>query len=161
MSSCILSLMSATAMWHVFGHLGLRVKFESPGWSEFVTGGSTLALHPASDKNPAGKIELGFTVADVEAFYRDISAKGVLFTMPPKKPPAARQSLVDRGWAGRVFPAASCHPGWHTSRSLSFRRGSRESAQRASAREGRHAATSPGNLDRPASRPCLDLYEDR
>jgi uncharacterized glyoxalase superfamily protein PhnB len=28
--------------------------------------------------------ELGFTVADVEAFYRDMSA-GVLFSMPPKK----------------------------------------------------------------------------
>jgi hypothetical protein len=31
--------------------LGLKVKFESPGWSEFVTGETTLALHPASDKN--------------------------------------------------------------------------------------------------------------
>ena len=30
-------------------------------------------------------VELGFTVDDVEAFYRDMSAKGVLFTMPPKK----------------------------------------------------------------------------
>ena len=39
----------------------------------------------ASDKNPAGKFELGFTVADVETFYRDMSAKGVLFSMPPKK----------------------------------------------------------------------------
>jgi predicted enzyme related to lactoylglutathione lyase len=65
--------------------LGLKVKFESPGWSEFVTGETTLALHPASGKNPAGKVELGFTVADVEAFYRDMSAKGVLFSMPPKK----------------------------------------------------------------------------
>ena len=65
--------------------LGLEVKFESPGWSEFVTGETTLALHPASDKNTAGKVELGFTVADVEAFYRDMSAKGVLFSMPPKK----------------------------------------------------------------------------
>jgi lactoylglutathione lyase len=65
--------------------LGLRLKFESPGWSEFVTGETTLALHPVSDKNPAGKVELGFTVADVEAFYRDMSAKGVLFRMPPKK----------------------------------------------------------------------------
>jgi uncharacterized glyoxalase superfamily protein PhnB len=26
---------------------------------------------------------LGFTVADVEAFYRDMSAKGVVFSMPP------------------------------------------------------------------------------
>ena len=65
--------------------LGLKVKFESPGWSEFSTGETTLALHPASEKSPAGKVELGFTVADVEAFYRDMSAKGVLFSMPPKK----------------------------------------------------------------------------
>ena len=65
--------------------IGLEVKFESPGWSEFVTGETTLALHPASDKNPAGKVELGFAVPDVEAFYRDTSAKGVLFSMPPKK----------------------------------------------------------------------------
>src|SRR6202023_2857164 len=65
--------------------LGLQIKFESPGWSEFVAGETTLALHPASEKNPAGKVELGFTVADVEAFYRDMSTKGVLFSMPPKK----------------------------------------------------------------------------
>jgi hypothetical protein len=44
--------------------IGLKLKFESPGWSEFVTGETILALHPASDKNPAGKVELGFTVAD-------------------------------------------------------------------------------------------------
>jgi len=65
--------------------VGLPLKFESPGWSEFVTGETTLALHPASEKNAAGKVELGFSVADVEAFYRDMSAKGVAFSMPPKK----------------------------------------------------------------------------
>ena len=65
--------------------LGLMLKFESPGWSEFLTGETTLALHPASDKNPAGKVELGFSVPDVEAFYRDMSAKGVVFSMTPKK----------------------------------------------------------------------------
>jgi uncharacterized glyoxalase superfamily protein PhnB len=58
--------------------LGFALKFESQGET-------TLALHPASDKNPAGKVELGFTVSDVEAFYRDMSAKGVLFSMPSKK----------------------------------------------------------------------------
>jgi catechol 2,3-dioxygenase-like lactoylglutathione lyase family enzyme len=58
--------------------LGLQVKFESPGWSEFVTGDTTLALHPASEKNPAGKVELGFTVGDVEAFYRDMSERRAL-----------------------------------------------------------------------------------
>ena len=65
--------------------LGLQLKFESPGWSEFVTGETTLALHLASERNPAGKVELGFTVADVEVFCRDMSAKGMLFSMPPKK----------------------------------------------------------------------------
>jgi uncharacterized glyoxalase superfamily protein PhnB len=83
--------------------LGLKVKFESPRWSEFVTGETTLALHPASDKNPAGKVELGFTVADVEAFYRDMSAKGVLFSMPPKK--------QDFGGALAQFEGAHCSVG--------------------------------------------------
>lgn len=46
--------------------LGLALRFESPGWSEFATGETTLALHPASDVNPAGKVEFGFTVADVK-----------------------------------------------------------------------------------------------
>ena len=65
--------------------LGLQLRFESPSWSEFATGETTLALHPASDKNPAGKVEFGFTVADVEVFYREMSAKGVLFSIPPRK----------------------------------------------------------------------------
>jgi len=63
----------------------LRLKFESPGWSEFVTGETTLALHPASDKNPGGEVQLVFTVVDVEAFCRDMGAKGVRFSKPPKK----------------------------------------------------------------------------
>ncbi len=42
--------------------LGLGLKFESPGWSEFVTGKTNLALHPASETNPAGKVELGMVV---------------------------------------------------------------------------------------------------
>ncbi len=64
--------------------LGLPLKFESPGWSEFLTGETTLALHPASEKNLAGKVELGFTVPDVEVLYREMNAKGVQFTVPPK-----------------------------------------------------------------------------
>jgi len=65
--------------------IGLPLKFESPGWSEFATGDTTLALHPASQKNPAGKVELGFNVADLQKFYEDMRAKGVKFPMPPTK----------------------------------------------------------------------------
>lgn len=65
--------------------LGFQLKFESPGWSEFVTGETTLALHPASEKNPTGTVELGFTAADLQRFHQEMSAKGVRFTMPPTK----------------------------------------------------------------------------
>jgi predicted enzyme related to lactoylglutathione lyase len=65
--------------------LGLPLKFESPGWSEFITGNTTLALHPASEKNPAGSVELGFSTPDLEKFYEDMAGKGVQFSMPPTK----------------------------------------------------------------------------
>lgn len=65
--------------------LGLQLKFESPDWSEFVTGETRLALHPASAKNPAGAVELGFTVPDIQKFHQDMVAKGVQFSMPPTK----------------------------------------------------------------------------
>ena len=39
--------------------LGLELKFQSPFWSEFATGQTTLALHPASADNPAGAVQLG------------------------------------------------------------------------------------------------------
>lgn len=65
--------------------IGLPLKFESPGWSEFVTADTTFALHPASEKNPAGKVELGFHVADLQKFYDEMRAKGVKFSMAPTK----------------------------------------------------------------------------
>jgi predicted enzyme related to lactoylglutathione lyase len=63
--------------------LGLPLKFESPGWSEFSTGETSLALHPASEKNPPGSIELGFNVANLRAFHHEMTTKGLQFTMPP------------------------------------------------------------------------------
>lgn len=65
--------------------LGLPLKFQSPDWSEFSTGDTSLALHAASEKNPAGRMELGFNVANLEKFHQEMTAKGVQFTMPPAK----------------------------------------------------------------------------
>ena len=65
--------------------LGLALRFQSPEWSEFSTGETTLALHIASDKQPPGTVELGFGPDDLNAFYKEMSAKGVVFTMPPTK----------------------------------------------------------------------------
>ena len=63
--------------------LGLPLKFQSPYWSEFATGTTGLALHPASAANPAGTVQLGFGVPDLAAFYARLSAAGVTFTQPP------------------------------------------------------------------------------
>lgn len=65
--------------------IGLPLKFQSPGWSEFATGEVTLALHPASERNPAGKLEMGFTVPNIAQFHADMAAKGVQFPMAPAK----------------------------------------------------------------------------
>ncbi len=63
--------------------LGLPLKFASPGWSEFATGETTLALHPESAGHVAGTTQLGFRAADIGAAHRDLSGKGVVFTRPP------------------------------------------------------------------------------
>ena len=73
--------------------LGLTLKFESPDWSEFSTGTTTLALHGGgvqrdssqsgdSSKN-AGTCSIGFNVADVDRTYTELKAKGIQFVMPP------------------------------------------------------------------------------
>ncbi len=63
--------------------LGLALRFQSPEWSEFDTGPTTLALHLASPKNPAGTFQLGFAVPDIDAAYARMKAIGVEFTSPP------------------------------------------------------------------------------
>ena len=64
--------------------LGLRLKFESPGWSEFETGATTLALHPgtraaggeaASQTGPAaGTCSLGFSVPNLNSTYAELAS---------------------------------------------------------------------------------------
>jgi len=63
--------------------LGLELRFQSPEWSEFETGSTTLALHTASPEHPAGSCGLGFRVADVDAFYAQNLPQGLKFTSPP------------------------------------------------------------------------------
>ena len=64
--------------------VGLPLKFQSPEWTEFATGPTTLALHRASEAHPAGEVRLGFTVPDVQAFHQRLAAEDVTFTQPPR-----------------------------------------------------------------------------
>ena len=63
--------------------LMLKLRFRSPHWTEFETGETTLALHPATAENAAGSCQVGFGVGDVQAFFAQHSAKGVRFTSTP------------------------------------------------------------------------------
>ncbi len=73
--------------------LGLALKFESPGWSEFETGATTLALHlaPAEAGNKgakhsgpvAGTCAIGFSVENLDKTYAELQARGARFVMPP------------------------------------------------------------------------------
>ena len=73
--------------------LGIPLKFQSPDWTEFQTGATTLALHgsgvsptapPAGDPTKqAGSCSIGFNVEDVDKTYRELREKAILFVMPP------------------------------------------------------------------------------
>jgi lactoylglutathione lyase len=73
--------------------LGIPLKFESPEWTEFATGTTTLALHgggvpqqyqdTADQSKTAGACSIGFNVDDVDKTYEELKAKGVVFVMPP------------------------------------------------------------------------------
>ena len=74
--------------------LGIPLRFESPGWSEFETGATTLALHhaPTTDQPhgggpSAGTCTPGFSVVDLDATYTQLSARGARFVMPPMDQP--------------------------------------------------------------------------
>ena len=72
--------------------LGLPLKFESPGWTEFATEGAPLALHKAGTLaaagtdpavNPAGSCRLGLHVPNLDALHEKLTANGVRCVMPP------------------------------------------------------------------------------
>lgn len=73
--------------------LGIPLKFQSPEWTEFQTGTTTLALHGGGvpqqhgangdPSKQAGTCSIGFNVPDVDQTFEDLKVKGVFFVMPP------------------------------------------------------------------------------
>ena len=72
--------------------LGIPLKFQSPDWTEFQTGATTLALHgrgvakstSAEPGGNAGTCSFGFNVDNLDQTFAELSARGVRFVMPPK-----------------------------------------------------------------------------
>ena len=73
--------------------LGIPLKFQTPDWTEFATGATTLALHAGGtareyqdtgdQSKTAGACSIGFNVEDVDKTYEELKAKGIPFAMPP------------------------------------------------------------------------------
>ena len=71
--------------------LGWPLTCQSPERTELANGVTTLALHDASRPSGAaavqgeiaGRCQLGFWVEDVEAFHRDMVARGTPCIQPP------------------------------------------------------------------------------
>ena len=72
--------------------LGLPLKFESPGWTEFATDGATLALHAADASGsgpgtakqfPAGRCRPGLAVPNLDEFHRKMLERDVPCIQPP------------------------------------------------------------------------------
>jgi lactoylglutathione lyase len=83
--------------------IGLSLKFETPEWTEFNTGSTTVALHSggapdASDTAFQGKLagtcSVGFNVKDVNKTYEEMQKRGVKFLMPPSERPGERIKLA-------------------------------------------------------------------
>jgi lactoylglutathione lyase len=79
--------------------IGLPLKFESPGWTEFATDGATLALHAseASDSErdnprqaPAGRCRPGLSVPNLDAFHKRRLERNVPCIQEPKETFGAR-----------------------------------------------------------------------
>ena len=73
--------MDAAVAFHQ--RLGLNLRFQTPHWTEFETGATTLALHLASPEHPAGSCQLGLRVPNLDAFHEEQTRHGVTFTSPP------------------------------------------------------------------------------
>lgn len=93
-------MQSSTAFYRDI--LGLPLRFTSPGWTEFDTGTTTVALHmtgneklpPHQGRPPAGQAHLGFVVDDLQSLYESLQAQDVHFSLPPQKQPTGRTLAV-------------------------------------------------------------------
>jgi predicted enzyme related to lactoylglutathione lyase len=67
------------------GTFGLKVRYQSPEWTEMAWGDAVVALHRG---NPSGSLGLGFEVDDLEAACQAVAAAGGQVVGRPQDRPA-------------------------------------------------------------------------
>jgi lactoylglutathione lyase len=79
--------------------IGLPIRFESPGWTEFATDGATLALHASEGSSsgkddprqvPAGRCRPGLSVPNLDEFHKRMVERKVPCVQEPKEMFGAR-----------------------------------------------------------------------
>lgn len=74
--------------------VGLPLRFESPGWTEFATEGATLALHASKRSTaeqdnpqevPAGRCRPGLSVRNLDEFHKKMIERKVPCIQTPKE----------------------------------------------------------------------------
>lgn len=79
--------------------LGLPLRFETPGWTEFATDGATLALHsseaPGSEADdprrvPGGRCRPGLSVPNLDEFHKRMIEENVPCIQEPTEVFGAR-----------------------------------------------------------------------
>ena len=79
--------------------VGLPLKFESPGWTEFATDGATLALHASEVSNSerenpdviqAGRCRPGLSVPNLDEFHKRMVERNVPCLQEPREVFGAR-----------------------------------------------------------------------
>ena len=98
--------------------VGMPLKFESPGWSEFNTDGATWALHkcdqtaPSSDRwqaETAGQCRPGFQILDLSTFHARMLEHNVPCAREPEETFGTRiAQYVDPD--GLIFSVAEAMP---------------------------------------------------
>src|SRR2546425_6399126 len=70
--------------------LGLKLRFQSPDWTEFDMGSSTIALHgggvpapPQGKEQYAGRASIGFAVENVDRVFEELQSKGARVVIDP------------------------------------------------------------------------------
>lgn len=68
--------------------LGLKLLFQTPGWSSLSAGNVEIGLHSESEHlkvRPTESSQMGFYVDDIQATLARLKAQGTHVLMPPKE----------------------------------------------------------------------------
>ena len=76
--------------------LGMKLRQQSKGWTEFSEGGTVLALHPANRKKVKRNKSMlvGFSVSDFDDVINGLKKKKVKFYKKPKDEPFGKHAII-------------------------------------------------------------------